>query len=122
MSGAENALAYCVLHIWLSKQEPLQEAIRSLSRSDCKSTFLGGGRNIAGAVHDADNDDFVDSRDVIDGVFAVKDYSQLRSEVRPRSTGERKRRGLTEASLNLRKGLGCGGLGRFFREVAPDLR
>lgn len=63
--------------------------------------------NIAGAVQDADNDDFADVRKVIDWVFPVKDHAQIGSQMRAWSTGERKRRGLTESSLDLGKKFGC---------------
>lgn len=49
-------------------------------QSDCNPTLLGDGSNIAGAVQDADNDDFVDARKIIDRVLRVKDYAPCISE------------------------------------------
>ena len=53
-------------------------AERSKLNSDCKSTFIGDGGNIAGTMQDADDDDFVGPWKVIDRVLLIEDNAQIR--------------------------------------------
>ena len=73
-------------------------------------------------MQDADNDDFVRTREVIDCVFLVEDHTQIDGKMRTRGTRERKCRRLTESSPDMGKEFRRNRFGRLFGQVAPDFR
>jgi hypothetical protein len=53
-------------------------AERSELNSDCESTFIDDGGNIAGTMQDANDDDFVGPWKVVDRVLLTEDNAQIR--------------------------------------------
>ena len=53
-------------------------AERSEVNSDCESTFIDDGVNIAGTMQDANDDDFVGPWKVVDRVLLTEDNAQIR--------------------------------------------
>jgi hypothetical protein len=53
-------------------------AERSELNSDCESTFIDDGVNIAGTMQDANDDDFVGPWKVVDRVQLTEDNAQIR--------------------------------------------
>jgi hypothetical protein len=72
---------------------------QTIDESDCKSTFVGHGSNIAGSMKDADNDDFVGARKIIDRVFLIEDHTQIVCEMGTGSTGEWELQCLSESGF-----------------------
>jgi hypothetical protein len=87
-----------------------------------ESAFSGDGYNVAGTVEDANNHNLIGPGKVIDCIFPAEDHAQVRSEMRTRCAGKRKRRGLAKAGLDLGKKIRSDGFRCFFGEIAPYLR
>ena len=86
-----------------------------------KTTLIRDGRNIPGAVQNADDDDFVFAWKVVDRILAVKDHAQVLRKMGTSGSGEREARGVAESGLNLGDKSACERLGRFLGQIAPNL-
>ncbi len=73
--------------------EHIADAIAKAMQGQCRdlpqATALGDCDNVTSAVQHADNNQFIRSRLVIDGVGAVESDAQVRCELIPRGAGKR---------------------------------
>lgn len=86
-----------------------------------ESALAGDGRNIAGAMQDTNNNDFIGMGKVIDRVLLIEEHAQIRGKMRTGSTRERKAQHLIKSGLDAGDKFRCERFRGLLGQVAPDL-